>query len=120
MANFNIDRMRADVVQVGDLIINQSAVINHESGDRQVAAVLNDLLEAVRALQVSGALDCEHSGRLHAALRAAADEAQSLAPRRSRFVSALENARTLAGGLASTAGIVEAINRILGAIYGES
>jgi hypothetical protein len=112
MADFRIKAQKADVIQNADLIQNHNPVVRHEEIDAQVLAQLRDLLGRVEQSIEAAELERTAGERLKAVIASAAQEATAPAPRRSRILTALNQAKHITTGLA-TPSIIEAIDGVV-------
>jgi hypothetical protein len=113
MADFRIKAQKADVIQNADLIQNHNPVVQHTEIEAQVLlAQLRDLLGRIDRSIDTAELERAAGERLKAVLEAAARETTARAPRRSRIVAALNQARHLTTGLA-TPSIIEATDGVV-------
>lgn len=118
MATFKVKKMNAQVVQNTEHAHNHGPLIHQSQITPGVKAQLQDLLTDITALTQSGAVSPEVGHELRNSVLTAADEVDAPAPRRRRLTAALSHAKEIAAGLTATAGIAEAIDRIVKALGG--
>src|SRR5262245_4603400 len=118
MAEFKIGKVTAGTCQAPETIDNLGAVGSQVFIEARIPGQLRDLLASVEVLTQSGAVDPDSGKQLQALMREAADEAAAPAPERGRLVTTLQRARDLAAGLTATAGIVAAVDSIVGTLTG--
>jgi len=118
VAEFKIGKVTAGTFQAAETINNLGAVGSQVFIEARIPGQLRDLLASVEVLTQSGAVDPDSGKQLQALMREAADEAAAPAPERGRLVTTLRRARDLAAGLTATAGIVAAVDSIVGTLTG--
>lgn len=121
MADFKIGRVNAQVFQGADIIVTHGAVAQQTNADGQGFI---DLLSALRSeidrAAASGQVPKTIMEKIETAVDTAEGEAVAPEPSSGKLVEALTHLKSLAAGLASTAGIAEATNRIIQTFPGAS
>jgi hypothetical protein len=114
MADFKIDKQVAEVIIQGDSITTEGPVVHHGNPDQvELAARLDELLSEIEDKVRSGTVDRTIGAQTQALVREASTELASEQPRSSRLKAVLGQARQLIDGVASMAGVVQSVDKLI-------
>jgi hypothetical protein len=121
VADFKIGRVNAQVFQGAESIVTHGAVVRQTNFKGQdvislLRVLRSEIDRAVTSDQVPGAI----MAKIETAANTAESEAVTSEPSSGKLVATLSQLKNLAAGLASTAGIAEAADRIIQTFTGAS
>lgn len=119
MADFKIGRVNAHVFQGADNIVNHGAVVRQTNSDGQeFINLLSALRREIGRARASGRVPEDIMEKIEAAVDVTEGEAVAPEPSSGKLVTALTHLKSLTTGLTSTAGIAEAVDRIIQTLSG--